>query len=185
MQLSEYRRMGLPGAITVRRAAPGGRHRPKKLTTGKGPRFVIRHHVAHSDHYDLSLEIDGMLVCWAIPRSPSTDPKDKRMALRTEDHPVQYATFEAARGVIVWDHGTYANMTGHDMIKGLERGHLWFHLHGRTLRGGYALTRIREGEDETWLLTKRNDAVQPDARPKLGLSQPEAVLSGRTPDEPS
>lgn len=107
------------------------------------------------------------------------------MALRTEDHPVQYATFEAARGVIVWDHGTYANMTGHDMIKGLERGHLWFHLHGRTLCGGYALTRIREGEDETWLLTKRNDAVQPDARPKLGLNQPEAVLSGRTPDEPS
>jgi DNA ligase D-like protein (predicted 3'-phosphoesterase) len=112
------------------------------------------------------------------------------MARRTEDHPLEYATFEGvipegeygAGGVIVWDRGTYVNGTNYEMARGLERGHLSVHLHGEKLRGGYALTRIREGKDETWLLVKRKDE-DADARRKLVKSQPESVLSGRTLDE--
>ncbi len=87
------------------------------------------------------------------------------MARRTEDHPLEYATVEGvipegrhgSDGVVVFDHGTYANGTHHDMAKGLACGHVSFHLCGDKLRGRYAMTRIREGEDETWLLVKRRD----------------------------
>lgn len=87
------------------------------------------------------------------------------MALRTEDHPLEHATFEgfipegrhSPDGVVVWDYGTYANGTRHAMAKGLACGHVSFHLNGERLRGRYAMTRIREGEDETWLLVKRRD----------------------------
>ncbi|MBV8861149.1 MAG: DNA ligase [Mycobacterium sp.] len=158
MGLNDYRRKRRFG----RSPEPNGRQRRR---SGRGPRFVIQHHAAGSDHYDLRLEIDGVLVSWAIPRGPSTNPKDRRMARRTEDHPLQSSTFEGvipegeygARRIIVWDHGTYANTTEHEMAKCLGRGHLSFRLHGKKLRGGYALTRIREGEDETWLLLKRSD----------------------------
>ena len=112
------------------------------------------------------------------------------MARRTEDHPMEYATFEGmipqgeygAGAVIVWDHGNYDNATNHEMTEGLERGHLSFRLHGEKLRGRYALTRIREGKDETWLLVKRKDE-DADARRKPVRSQPESVLSRRTLDE--
>ena len=107
------------------------------------------------------------------------------MARRTEDHPLEYSAFEGVipeGGVIVWDHGTYANKTDHEMAKCLGRGHLSFRLHGKKLRGGYALTRIREGEDETWLLLKRGDD-EADARRKPVRSQPESTLSGRRLDE--
>jgi len=126
-----------------------------------------------SDHYDFRLEIDGVLVSWAVPKGPSTNPKDERMARRTEDHPMEYATLEGsipegecgAGGVIAWDRGTYTNETRHVMTEGLKSGHLSFSLRGAKLRGGYALTRIREGDDETWLLVKRNDE-DADARRK-------------------
>ena len=112
------------------------------------------------------------------------------MARRTEDHPLEYARFEGvipegeygAGGVIVWEHGTYTNATEREMTEGLQRGHLSFQLHGEKLRGGYALTRIREGRDETWLLVKRKDA-DADARRKPVRSQPQSVLSGRTLDD--
>ena len=112
------------------------------------------------------------------------------MARRTEDHPLEHATFEGviphgeygAGGVIVWDHGTYTNATDREMTEGLERGHLSLRLHGDKLRGGYALTRIREGKDETWLLVKRKDE-DADARREPVRSQPESVLSRRTLDE--
>ncbi|GAB7141596.1 hypothetical protein LRC484719_01810 [Mycobacterium riyadhense] len=186
MPLSEYRRKRQFG----RSPEPRGRHRRKNPETQEEPRFVVQHHAARNDHYDFRLEIDGVLVSWAIPRGPSINPKHRRMARRTEDHPLEYATFEGvipegeygAGGVIVWDHGTYANATQHEMTEGLERGHLSFRLHGEKLRGGYALTRIREGNDETWLLIKRKDA-DADARRKPVHSQPESVLSGRTLDD--
>ncbi len=112
------------------------------------------------------------------------------MARRTEDHPLEYAEFEevipegeyGAGGVIVFDHGTYANRTDHDMSTCLGRGHLSFRLHGEKLCGGYGLTRIREGEDETWLLIKRSDD-EADARRNPVRTQPESVRSGRTLDE--
>ncbi|OIN81973.1 DNA polymerase ligase N-terminal domain-containing protein [Mycobacterium malmoense] len=186
MPLSEYRRKRRSGTSPE----PAGRRGRKRRGTDDGPRFVIQHHAARSDHYDFRLEIDGVLVSWAIPKGPSTNPKDRRMARRTEDHPLEYASFEGvipageygAGGVIVWDHGTYANATKHEMGEGLERGHLSFRLHGEKLRGGYALTRIREGKDETWLLIKRRDE-DADARRKPVRSQPESVLTGRTLDD--
>src|ERR1700727_2256526 len=157
MPLSEYRRK--------RRSSVG---------SGKnGPRFVIQRDAPRSDHYDFRLEIKGVLVSWAIPKGPSTNPKDRRMARRTEDHPLDYATFEGvipegeygAGAVIVWDCGTYANATERDMAEGLDRGHLSFRLQGEKLHGGFTLTRIRDDKDETWLLMKRKDE-DADARRK-------------------
>ena len=123
---------------------------------------MIQHHAARSDHYDFRLEIDGVLVSWAIPRGTSANPQDRRMARRTKDHPIDDPEFEdtildGADHVTVWDHGTYANRTEHEMITCLGRGHLSIRLHGQKLHGGYALTRVREGDDETWLLLKRRD----------------------------
>jgi DNA ligase D-like protein (predicted 3'-phosphoesterase) len=157
MGLSEYRRRRPSG----RSLEPGGRQ-PRRRRTGKGrPQFVIQHHAARSDHYDFRLEIDGVLVSWAIPKGPSANPQERRMARRTENHPMDEGPIPegeyGAGTVIVWDHGTYANRTDHDMTKCLGRGHLSFRLDGEKLCGGYALTRIREGEEETWLLIKRRD----------------------------
>ena len=123
---------------------------------------MIQHHAARSDHYDFRLEIDGVLVSWAIPWGASVNPQVRRMARRTEDQPLENADVEdAAAGVIVWDEGTYANRTEHEMINCLVRGHLSFRLNGKKLHGGYALTRVREGDDETWLLVKRRDDDAP------------------------
>jgi DNA ligase D-like protein (predicted 3'-phosphoesterase) len=189
MPLSEYRRKRRSGRSPEPRGARG-RKRRKADPSDKGLSFVIQHHAARSDHYDFRLEIDDVLVSWAIPKGPSTNPKDKRMARRTEDHPLEYATFEGvipqgeygAGGVIVWDRGTYASATEHEMAEGLKRGHISFRLHGEKLRGGYSLTRIREGKDETWLLVKRKDE-DADARRKPVKGQLESVLSGRTLDD--
>lgn len=112
------------------------------------------------------------------------------MARRTEDHPLAYAGFEGvipdgeygAGPVIVWDRGTYVNTTQHDMHECLRRGHLSFQLQGAKLQGGFTLTRIREGKDETWLLIKRKDQ-DTDARRKPVKSQPNSVLTGRTLDD--
>jgi DNA ligase D-like protein (predicted 3'-phosphoesterase) len=186
MGLSEYRRKRSSG----RSPEPQGRQPRRRRGNKSGPRFVIQHHAARSDHYDFRLEIDGVLVSWAIPKGPSTNPKVRRMARRTEDHPLEYAEFEGvipdgeygAGGVIVWDHGTYANRAAYEMTRCLGRGHLSFRLNGEKLHGGYALTRIREGEDETWLLIKRRDE-DADTQRNPVRSEPESVLSGRTLDE--
>jgi DNA ligase D-like protein (predicted 3'-phosphoesterase) len=188
--LSEYRRRRQSGHSPE---PLGRRGRRARRGNRRGPSFVIQHHAARSDHYDFRLEIDGVLVSWAVPKGPSTNPKDKRMARRTEDHPLQYATFEGvipkgeygAGPVIVWDGGTYTNEADRAMSEGLENGHLSFSLRGEKLQGGYALTRIRqddEGDKETWLLVKHRDE-DADARRKPVRSQPESVLSGRKLDD--
>jgi DNA ligase D-like protein (predicted 3'-phosphoesterase) len=190
MPLSEYRRKRRSGLRSGNSPEPRGRLGRKRRAGKSGPRFVIQHHAARSDHYDFRLEIDGVLVSWAIPKGPSTNPRDRRMARRTEDHPLDYAGFEGvipegeygAGPVIVWDRGSYANVTERDMAECLDRGHLSFRLQGEKLHGGFALTRIREGKDETWLLVKRRDE-DADARRKPVKSQPESVLSGRTLDD--
>lgn len=143
----------------------GGRHRRQRRAPVDGPCFVVQHRLARSDHYDFRLEIDGVLVSWTISDGPSVSPADQRMARRADDHPLDYATFEGVipegrhgpDSVIVWDHGTYANGTQHDMSKGLACGHVSFDLRGDRMRGRYAMTRIREGDEETWLLVKRRD----------------------------
>ena len=185
MSLSEYRRKRQSGVSTEPRWR-GRKHRRGDAE----PQFVIQHYAEGSEHYDIRLEIDGVLASWAISRGPSTNPRDRRMARRTEDQPLEYATFEGvipqgeygAGGVIVWDRGTYTNATQREMGEGLLRGHLSFRLQGEKLSGGYSLTRIRAGADETWLLIKRNDA-EADPRRKPVKTQPESVLSGRTVDE--
>jgi DNA ligase D-like protein (predicted 3'-phosphoesterase) len=144
-----------------------GRHRPRHRRQHRAnvarPCFVIAHHLTRNEHYDFRLEIEGMLASWKMPRDPSVSPSIRRMARRAADHPLEDATLEGVipdgadgpGGVIVWDHGSYANGTHRDMAEGLERGHLLFYLYGKKLQGGYAITRVREGDDETWLLVKR------------------------------
>jgi DNA ligase D-like protein (predicted 3'-phosphoesterase) len=147
-------------------------HRPQRRTgpprgrrtDNDGPSFVIQHHEARENYYDFRLEIDGVLVSWAIPRGPAANPQERRMARRTDDHPLEDAP---AGATVVWDHGTYANKTAHEMATCLGRGHLSFLLNGEKLRGGYALTRVRDGEEETWLLVKRRDDDVADAANRL------------------
>jgi DNA ligase D-like protein (predicted 3'-phosphoesterase) len=155
MSFSNQRR----GRATDRSPEVRGRQPRRRRRAGKsGPQFVIQDHAARSECYDFRLEIDGVLVSWAIPRGPSVNPQDRRMARRTEDQPLENADVEGANAdVIVWDEGTYANRTKHEMTTCLGRGHLSIRLDGEKLHGGYALTRVREGEEETWLLVKRPD----------------------------
>jgi DNA ligase D-like protein (predicted 3'-phosphoesterase) len=136
----------------------------RKRRSGRDPRFVIQQGAPGSDHYDLGLEIDGVLVSWAIP-------KDSRMARRTAGRPL-----EDAEGDIAGDHGIYANATPYKMAECLERGHLSFFLAGESLRGWYTLTRIRAGDAETWLLMRRKDDEDADT-----LRQP--ALTGHPVDD--
>jgi DNA ligase D-like protein (predicted 3'-phosphoesterase) len=155
------------------------------------PRFVVQRHAASSLHFDFRLEIGGVLVSWAVPKGPSTDPRDKRLATRTEDHPLEYAEFEGripegeygAGTMVVWDRGTYENLREEDVAEGLERGYLTVWLHGEKIRGGFALTHARlRGDDRNWLLVKVDDA-EADRRRKPTRTQPESVLSGRVNED--
>jgi DNA ligase D-like protein (predicted 3'-phosphoesterase) len=158
------------------------------------PVFVVQQHSASSDHYDFRLEVGGVLKSWAVPKGPSTDPRVKRLAIRVEDHPLEYADFEGvipqgeygAGAVIVWDTGPYRNRTKRDgrevpLERALEEGHLVVELCGQKLRGSWALTRV--GEDgrgrERWLLVKKRDEHAEAGGDPLS-SRPESVLSGRT-----
>jgi DNA ligase D-like protein (predicted 3'-phosphoesterase) len=119
-------------------------------------------------HYDFRLEMGGVLKSWAIPKGPSTDPRDKRLAALTENHPLDYATFEGiipegygAGTVIVWDTGTYENRTEKDgkkvsMAQAFKDGHILIELHGKKLKGQYALIRFKD-EERNWLFIKMKD----------------------------
>ena len=157
--------------------------------------FVIQKHDASTLHYDFRLEVDGVLKSWAVPKGPSTDPRVRRLAVPTEDHPIGYADFEGVipedeyggGTVLVWDRGTYRNLRaekpkgeGRASMEGsLEDGHVEVWLEGKKLHGGYAL--IRTG-DERWLLVKMKDDGA-DARRNPVSTEPESVLSGRTLEE--
>jgi len=161
---------------------------------GEGPRFVVQKHDASSLHYDLRLAIGDVLVSWAVPKGPSTDPSDKRLAVRTEDHPLGYLEFEGVipvdeyggGTVLVWDTGPYRNLKEDDgvsMDEALDDGHLTVWLEGEKLRGGYALTRTKMGGDpKNWLLVKMDDD-EADARRNPTSTEPKSVLSGRTIEE--
>jgi DNA ligase D-like protein (predicted 3'-phosphoesterase) len=150
-------------------------------------RFVVHQHDATTLHYDFRLEAAEVLKSWAVPKGPSTDPRDKRLAMPTEDHPLDYIDFEGvipegrygAGPVIVWDTGTYRNLTDTEVERAVEDGHVTVWLDGRKLRGGYALTRIGKGTRGRWLLVKMDDE-HADARRRPVKTQPESVLSGRT-----
>ena len=168
----------------------GGRRRPDRR-----PAFVVQQHSARSLHYDFRLEADGVLKSWSVPKGPSADPAVKRLAVPTEDHPLDYEDFEGviprgeygAGAVIVWDTGTYDNRTedsaGHTVpvADAIGRGHVSFDLHGTKLRGGYSLTRIPGRRDErgpVWLLVKKADKLaEPGSDPER--DEPESVKSGK------
>jgi DNA ligase D-like protein (predicted 3'-phosphoesterase) len=147
--------------------------------------FVIQEHAASAHHFDLRLEVGGVMRSWAIPKGPSLDPAVKRLAVEVGDHSIAHNTFEGKLdrgGVIVWDRGTYEQGGRVPWPEALTRGHAVFVLHGEKLRGGFALQRTHPGAKPQWLLIKRRDA---DARPgsDIVLERTESVLSGRTLDE--
>jgi DNA ligase D-like protein (predicted 3'-phosphoesterase) len=152
-------------------------------------RFVVQQHAATTMHFDFRLEVDGVLRSWAVPKGPSTDPREKRLAMEVEDHSLEYADFEGVIGegygagrVIVWDAGTYRPLTDGPAAEALDRGHLSFWLEGEKLRGGWTLQRTQEGAKPQWLLIKKRDEGA-DARRNPVSTQPESVVSGRTIDE--
>jgi DNA ligase D-like protein (predicted 3'-phosphoesterase) len=147
--------------------------------------FVVQEHQATAHHYDLRLEVDGVMRSWAVPKGPSLDPAAKRLAVQVEDHGLGHNDFEGTLGdggVIVWDRGTYEQGGRVPWPEALERGHAVFVLHGEKLRGGFALQRTRPGAKPQWLLIKRRDD---DARPGSDIvaERPESVVSGRSLSE--
>jgi DNA ligase D-like protein (predicted 3'-phosphoesterase) len=157
----------------------------------KDPMFVVQKHDATRLHYDFRIEAEGVLKSWAVPKGPSTNPNDKRLAMPTEDHPMAYGGFEGviperqygAGPVIVWDTGTYRNLTSKNgkeipVEQGLEQGHIKIWLDGHKLKGGYALTRTSQ-RPAKWLLVKIKDA---EAAPERDITteEPNSVLSGKS-----
>jgi len=148
-------------------ARPGKNHRQ--------PIFVVQEHHASRLHYDFRLEADGVLKSWAVPKEPSLDSSQKRLAVHVEDHPLAYATFHGripegqygAGKVKIWDHGTYENLMAHKAVpqtvcEAIDSGHLEFELHGKKLKGRFALIRMhggKFGKKDNWLLIKMRDEL--------------------------
>lgn len=134
--------------------------------------FVIQRHKASHLHYDFRLEMDGTLKSWAVPKGPSLNPSDKRLAMMVEDHPLEYAKFKGAipegnygAGIVeIWDHGTYEPIESmprekaeKQLLADLKKGSLKFRMNGRKLKGEFALVKMRTAADNTWLLIKHKD----------------------------
>lgn len=162
---------------------------------GDDPIFVIQKHDARNLHYDFRLEVDGLLASWAVPKGPSTDPKDKRLAIHVEDHPLDYADFEGvipegmygAGTVLVWDTGTYRNLMAEkddplSMAESIEKGHVEVWLDGEKLQGGYALVEMKGRGENQWLLIKMKDDGA-DARRNPVSTEPDSVLSHASLEE--
>jgi bifunctional non-homologous end joining protein LigD len=145
-----------------------------KATTGKKTAnlsFVVQRHKARQLHYDFRLEMDGVLKSWAVPKGPSMNLHDKRLAMMVEDHPYDYKDFEGVipegygAGIVeIWDHGNYADIDHDDkaiaenkLKEGLKKGDLKFILSGKKLKGEFALVKLKGKDDNAWLLIKHND----------------------------
>jgi bifunctional non-homologous end joining protein LigD len=169
---------------------PSGRviPRPRRALS-----FVIQKHAASHLHYDFRLELNGVLLSWAVPKGPSLDPADKRLAMHVEDHPIEYGSFEGiipakqygAGTVLLWDRGTW--IPKGDPVAGYAKGHLKFELEGEKLNGGWTLVKTHSSKyggksgDKAWLLIKENDAfAQRGADACIVDDAPESVLSGRS-----
>lgn len=137
---------------------------PKARKKAGAPRFFcVQKHLASHLHYDLRLEHDGVLLSWAVPKGPSIDPADKRLAMHVEDHPIEYGTFEGvipdgygAGIVMLWDEGTWEPLVD-DVDAALKKGDLKIELHGVKLKGSWALVRTRGADGRSWLLIKHRD----------------------------
>jgi bifunctional non-homologous end joining protein LigD len=183
MALAEYRRK------RHFRRTPEPTGKATKRRASKALSFVIQKHDATRLHYDLRLELDGVLKSWAVPKGPSLDPSEKRLAVEVEDHPLEYAKFEGlipegeygAGEVIVWDRGAW--IPDGDPAAGLRRGKLEFELHGNKLSGGWRLLRLKDREGDSkhnWLLMKRtDDAIRRQSEFDITAERPESIKSGR------
>src|SRR5882762_6314991 len=163
---------------------PGAR--PATAAPSAGGLFVVHMHAARRLHWDLRLEMDGVLRSWAVPKGPSPNRADKRLAVHVEDHPLEYGDFEGiipdgnygAGAVIVWDRGSWIPLE--DPHEGMKKGKLLFELHGYKLKGKWTLVKLKKGDKE-WLLIKEKDGYA--AADGAGALPPESVLSGRTVEE--
>jgi bifunctional non-homologous end joining protein LigD len=189
-RLAEYRRK----RDFVRTAEPrGGRRRAARKL-----QYVIQKHAASHLHYDLRLELDGVMKSWAVPKGPSLDPSVKRLAMEVEDHPIEYNQFEGTipKGeygggtVMVWDRGTYTYGGEDDadpikaLRRGYEKGDFKFRLDGDRLKGSWVLVRTRRGDPKRpqWLLIKhRDDAAEPGS--EVVEEYQTSAATGRTMDE--
>jgi len=169
-------------------AEPAGASQP-----GAGNGFIVQKHAASRLHYDFRLELDGVLKSWAVTRGPSLDPDDKRLAVRTEDHPLDYATFEGTipkneyggGTVMLWDTGTWEPVPGKDPKKTLAEGHLHFFLHGARMKGEWLMIRLKprgKEKGENWLLRKIADD-EAGGSDDLVTTHLTSVTTGRTMDE--
>jgi DNA ligase D-like protein (predicted 3'-phosphoesterase) len=150
--------------------------------------FVIQQHAARAMHYDVRLEIGNVLVSWAVPKGPSLNPAIKRLAVMTEDHPVEYAKFEGiippgeygAGPVIIWDRGTYKNIRDESMKTCLRQGQIEVFFNGKKLHGSFSLVRTdpTTKEKSRWLLIKMDEYA--DARRNIVTSEPQSVKTGKT-----
>ena len=163
----------------------------------EGQIFVVHEHGASSHHYDFRIRVGDVLKSWAVPKGPSTDPREKRLAIQVEDHPLDYSDFEGvipedeygAGPVIVWDRGPFRNITTDEnedplsLEEAIKKGEVSIWLEGEKLKGGYVLVHARfQGKDENWLLVKRDDD-EADARRNPVSTEPKSVKSGQTLQE--
>jgi DNA ligase D-like protein (predicted 3'-phosphoesterase) len=187
--LIAHLREGPPGAVladvAVHDAAVEG-HEQFAIRGVSAGVFVVQQHAATTPHFDLRLEVAGVMRSWAVPKGPSLDPSVKRLAVhQVPDHGIEHNAFEGPTdrgGVLVWDQGHYEQGGRVAWPEALDRGHAVFVLHGHKLRGGFALQRTRPGPKAQWLLLKRRDD---EARPGSDVlaEQPASVLSGQTLEE--
>jgi bifunctional non-homologous end joining protein LigD len=185
MALEEYRRK----RKLAKTPEPAGSTQPPHY----GRIFVVQKHAAKRLHYDFRLAIEGVLVSWAVPRGPSMNPAERRLAIRTEDHPLEYADFEGvipqgqygAGTAMVWDRGEYEAKGCVSLEEQFSHGKIDVNLRGKKLQGGFTLIRTRprspdRGEGERWLVIKHRDE---HADPSWDVESPEldySVLTGRT-----
>jgi bifunctional non-homologous end joining protein LigD len=174
-RLAEYnskRRFG----VTPEPQGKAGRAKNKSLE------FVVQKHRASRLHYDFRLEHDGVMLSWAVPKGPSTDPSNRRFAAQTEDHPIEYNQFEGVipegeyggGTVMIWDRGTWEPEVA-DVDEALAKGDLKFRLHGKKLRGSWVLVRMRPRQ---WLLIKHRDAAA--STDDITVTKPRSVVSRRS-----
>ena len=157
--------------------------------TGASRQYCVQRHHARHLHYDLRLEVGGALKSWAVPKGPTLDPAEKRLAMMVEDHPIEYGGFEGvipkgnygAGSVMLWDRGTYEMLGEATAEEQLARGDFKFRVHGEKITGEFAIVRMKRGKGNEWLLIKKKDAA---AQPGWNTEDHAvSVLTGRTQEE--